>query len=40
MGPAANVRAGTNVRVRRAMMGSFMLVSERGGAGYRVRREQ
>jgi len=35
----SNVRAGDSVIVRRASLGSFMLVSERGGAAHRVRRE-
>jgi hypothetical protein len=39
-GRVGNVRAGSNVTVRRAMLGSFMLTSERGGAGHRVRREE
>lgn len=34
-----NVRAGDTVRVRRAALGTFMLVGSRGGAGHRVRRE-
>lgn len=33
-----NVRAGDNVTIRNAALGTFMLVSERGGAGHRVRR--
>lgn len=36
---ASNVRAGDRVTVRRAALGSFMLVSERGGSAHRVRRE-
>ncbi len=36
---AGNVRADDTVTIRRAAMGSFMLVSPRGGAGHRVRRE-
>jgi hypothetical protein len=35
----SNVRPGDTVTVRRAALGSFMLVSERGGAAHRVRRE-
>lgn len=35
----SNVRSGDTVTVRRAALGSFMLVSERGGAAHRVRRE-
>jgi hypothetical protein len=35
-----NVRAGDTVAVRRAALGSFMLVSSRGGPGHRVRREE
>jgi hypothetical protein len=34
-----NVRAGDTVTIRRAALGSYMLVSERGGAAHRVRRE-
>jgi hypothetical protein len=34
-----NVRAGDSVRIERAAMGSFRLISSRGGAGHRVRRE-
>jgi hypothetical protein len=34
-----NVRPGDTVTIRRAALGSFMLVSERGGAAHRVRRE-
>lgn len=36
----SNVRAGDTVTVRRAAMGSFMLVSSRGGPAHRVRREE
>jgi hypothetical protein len=36
---SGNVRAGDNVTVRRAAVGTFLLVSERGGAGHRVRRQ-
>lgn len=35
---ARNVRAGDVVTVRRASLGSFRLISSRGGAGHRVRR--
>ncbi len=34
-----NVRAGDTVRIERAALGSFRLISPRGGAGHRVRRE-
>jgi hypothetical protein len=34
-----NVRAGDTVTIRRAALGSFMLISPRGGAAHRVRRE-
>lgn len=34
-----NVRPGDTVTIRRGAMGSFMLVSSRGGAAHRVRRE-
>lgn len=34
-----NVRVGDTVTIRRAAMGSFMLVSDRGGTPHRVRRE-
>lgn len=34
-----NVRAGDTVTIERAALGSFRLISSRGGAGYRVRRE-
>lgn len=37
--PATNVRAGDVVRVRRGALGSFVLVSSRGGAPHRVLRE-
>jgi hypothetical protein len=33
-----NVRAGDAIRVQRASLGSFMLISPRGGMGIRVRR--
>lgn len=36
---ASNVRAGDTVTVRRAALGSYMLVGERGGLAHRVRRE-
>lgn len=36
---ARNVRAGDTVRIRRAALGSFLLISSRGGAALRVRRE-
>jgi hypothetical protein len=36
---SGNVRAGDAVTVRRAAVGTFMLVSERGGAGHHVRRQ-
>jgi hypothetical protein len=36
---AANVRDGTRVTIRRGALGGYMLVSERGGAGHRVRRQ-
>lgn len=36
---SGNVRAGDNVTIRNAVMGTYMLVSERGGAGHRVRRQ-
>jgi hypothetical protein len=35
---ARNVRAGDVVSIRRASLGSFRLISSRGGAGHRVRR--
>ena len=35
---ARNVRAGDMVTIRRASLGSFRLISSRGGAGHRVRR--
>ncbi|MBL8551951.1 MAG: hypothetical protein JNJ73_18325 [Hyphomonadaceae bacterium] len=35
-----NVQAGDSVTIRRASMGSFRLISDRGGAGHRVRREE
>ncbi|MEZ6022565.1 MAG: hypothetical protein R3C16_03925 [Hyphomonadaceae bacterium] len=35
-----NVRPGDTVRIRRAAFSSYMLVSERGGVGHRVRREE
>jgi len=35
-----NVRAGDTVTIRRAALGSYMLVSERGGAAHRVRRDE
>jgi len=34
-----NVRPGDTVTIRRAALGSYMLVSARGGAAHRVRRE-
>jgi hypothetical protein len=37
---ASNVRTGTNVTVRKAIAGSYMMSSERGGSAHRVRREQ
>lgn len=37
--PANNVRAGDAVEIRRGALGSFVLVSPRGGAPHRVRRE-
>lgn len=37
---ARHVRVGHHVTIRRAAMGSFMLVPERGGAGLRVRRQE
>jgi hypothetical protein len=36
---ARNVRAGDAVTIRRAALGSFRLVSSRGGTGHRVRRQ-
>jgi hypothetical protein len=36
---ANNVRTGDTVTVRRAMLGSFLLIPSRGGAAHRVRRE-
>lgn len=36
---ARNVRAGDVVTIRRASLGSYRLVSPRGGQGHRVRRE-
>ncbi len=36
---ARNVRAGDTVTVHRAALGSYRLVSSRGGAGHRVRRQ-
>jgi hypothetical protein len=36
---ARNIRAGDEVHIRRAAMGSFMLLGSRGGAGHRVHRE-
>lgn len=36
---ARNVRAGDVVTIRRAALGSFRLISSRGGAGHRVRRQ-
>lgn len=36
---AHNVRAGDSVTVRRAALGTYLLTSERGGAGHRVRRQ-
>lgn len=36
---ARNVRAGDTVTIRRAALGSFRLISSRGGAGHRVRRQ-
>jgi hypothetical protein len=35
---ARNVRAGDVVSIRRASLGSFRLISSRGGSGHRVRR--
>jgi hypothetical protein len=35
---ARNVRTGDVVNIRRASLGSFRLISSRGGAGHRVRR--
>jgi hypothetical protein len=37
---ARAMRSGANVTIRRAAFGSFLMVSERGGAAQRVRREQ
>lgn len=37
--PANNVRAGDTVEIRRGALGSFVLISPRGGAPHRVRRE-
>lgn len=37
-GNARNVRTGDVVTIRRASLGSFRLISSRGGAGHRVRR--
>jgi len=37
---ARPMRPGTSVTVRRASLGSYMMVSERGGGAQRVRREQ
>jgi hypothetical protein len=34
-----NVRVGDTVTIRRAAMGSFMLIGTRGGSSHRVRRE-
>jgi hypothetical protein len=36
--PVRNVRAGDAVTIRRAALGSYLLISERGGASVRVRR--
>jgi len=36
---AHNVRAGDAITIRRAALGTFLLTSERGGAGHRVRRQ-
>lgn len=36
---ARNVRAGDTVTIQRAALGSFRLISSRGGAGHRVRRQ-
>jgi hypothetical protein len=36
---ARNVRAGDTVTIRRAALGSFRLISSRGGSGHRVRRQ-
>lgn len=36
---ARNVRAGDTVTIQLAAVGSFRLISERGGAGHRVRRQ-
>jgi hypothetical protein len=36
---AFNVRVGDSITIRRAAFGSFMLISSRGGAAHRVRRE-
>jgi hypothetical protein len=36
---ARNVREGDVVTIRRASLGSFRLISSRGGAGHRVRRQ-
>ncbi|MGE0044336.1 MAG: hypothetical protein AB7J28_04525 [Hyphomonadaceae bacterium] len=37
---ARNVRAGTNVTIRQASLGSYMMSSSRGGSAHRVRREE
>jgi hypothetical protein len=37
---ARNVRAGDVVTIERAALGSFRLISSRGGAGHRVRRQE
>jgi hypothetical protein len=37
---ASNVRPGVDVTVRRALAGSYMMSSARGGSAHRVRREQ
>lgn len=37
---AMNVRTGTAVTIRRAALGSFMLISSAGGRPHRVRREE
>jgi hypothetical protein len=34
------VHVGDIITIRRAALGSFMLISPRGGAGHRVRREE
>ena len=36
---ARNVRAGDTVTIERASLGSFRLISSRGGSGHRVRRQ-